>query len=44
MLFPLVLKKFFKSELFSCLLKVGHVIKSRYKSLQVLLETGNWLI
>ena len=28
MLFQLVLTKFFKSELFSCLAKVGHVIKS----------------
>ena len=28
MLFQLVLTKFFKSELFSCLPKVGHVIKS----------------
>ena len=28
MLFKLVLTKFFKSELFSCLLKVDHVIKS----------------
>ena len=28
MLFQLVLTKFFKSELFSCLLKVDHVIKS----------------
>ena len=28
MLFQLVLTKFFKSELFSCLLKVGHLIKS----------------
>ena len=28
MLFQLVLTKFFKSEVFSCLLKVGHVIKS----------------
>ena len=28
MLFHLVLTKFFKSELFSCLLKVNHVIKS----------------
>ena len=31
MLFQLVLTKFFKSELFSCLAKVGHVIKS-YKA------------
>ena len=28
MLFQLVLMKFFKSELFSCLPKVDHVIKS----------------
>ena len=28
MLFQLVVTKFFKSELFSCLPKVGHVIKS----------------
>ena len=28
MLFQLALTKFFKSELFSCLPKVGHVIKS----------------
>ena len=28
MLFQLVLTKFFKSELFSCLPKVDHVIKS----------------
>ena len=28
LLFPLVLTKFFKSELFSCLPKVDHVIKS----------------
>ena len=28
MLFQLVLTKFFKIELFSCLPKVGHVIKS----------------
>ena len=28
MLFQLVLTKFFKSELFSCLTKVDHVIKS----------------
>ena len=34
MLFHLVLTKFFKSELFSCLLKVNHVIKSCKEPIQ----------
>ena len=37
MLFQLVLTKFFKSELFSCLPKVDHVIKSCKEPIPVML-------
>ena len=35
MLFQLVLAKFFKSELFSCLPKVDHVIKSCKEPIEI---------
>ena len=40
MLFQLVLTKFFKTELFSCLPKVDHVIKSCKESIPVV--WGEW--
>ena len=41
MLFQLVLTKFFKSELFSCLPKVDHVIKSCNEPISFY---GQWLL
>ena len=41
MLFQLVLTKFFKSELFSCLPKVDHVIKSCEEPISFY---GQWLL
>ena len=38
MLFQLMLTKFVKSELFSCLPKVEHVIKSRKEAIQTFLS------
>ena len=38
MLFQLTLTKFVKSELFSCLPKVEHVIKSRKEAIQTFLS------
>lgn len=36
MLFKLMLRKFYKSELLSCLPKVGHMINYRKRPIQVL--------
>ena len=47
MLFQLVLTKFFKSELFSCLPKVGHVIKSCKEPIHEVsthLESCSWTV